>query len=99
MHTKAPFPGEWSRTAPTVEDHSDGERLVWLARGYPFNFPIIAQSNVGVKRAPSWVAFEPKYEKFVRVELMADGLQGRDSSLFGWFRDLEWLGPLAIPKD
>jgi hypothetical protein len=41
---------------------------------------------------------EPQYEQFVRVELMADSFHGQDASEYGWFRDLEWLGPLVLPN-
>jgi hypothetical protein len=92
------WPGHWTRVAPRVEDHPQGAELAWIARGYPFNRPVLARSNVGVKRAPAWVAMEPQYEQFVRVELMADGFHGQDVSVFGWFRDLEWLGPLVLPN-
>jgi hypothetical protein len=82
-----------------VEDHPEGAELAWLARGYPFTRPVVARSNVGVRRKPAWVAMEPQYEQFVRVELMADSFHGQDASAFGWFRDLEWLGPLVLPND
>lgn len=92
------WPGTWSRVAPQVEDHPEGAELAWLARGYPFTRPVLARSNVGVKRAPTWEAFEPKFERFARVELMADGFHGQQAADFGWFRDLEWLGPLVLPN-
>ena len=92
------WPGHWTRVAPRVEDHPQGSELAWIARGYPFTRPVLARSNVGVKRAPTWVAMEPKHEQFVRVELMADGFHGQDASAYGWFRDLEWLGPLVLPS-
>lgn len=97
------WPGTWTRVAPRVEDHPSGAELAWLARGYPFNRPVLARTNVGVRKVamPGAVAAGPNiasaYERFVRVELMADGFHGLQASDFGWYRDLEWLGPLAVP--
>jgi len=99
MRQTPEWPGHWTRVAPRVEDHPEGAELAWLARGYPFTRPVVARSNVGVRRKPAWVAMEPQYEQFVRVELMADSFHGQDASAFGWFRDLEWLGPLVLPND
>ena len=97
------WPGHWTRVAPRVADHPQGAELAWMARGHPFNRPVIARSNVGVRRTPDWAYESPtikagRHEKFVRVELMADGFHGQDASVFGWFRDLEWLGPLVLPN-
>jgi hypothetical protein len=30
--------------------------------------------------------------------LMADSFHGQDASAYGWFRDLEWLGPIVMPN-
>ena len=88
---------------PQVEDHPQGRELAWMARGHPFNRPVIARSNVGVKFIrPQGIGggqiIKPTYGPFVRVELMSDGFHGVDASGFGWFRDLEWLGPLVLPN-
>lgn len=102
------WPGTWTRVAPRVEDHPShpaGAELAWLARGYPFNRPVLARTNVGARKVatPGAVAAGPNiasvYERFVRVELMADGFHGLQASDFGWYRDLEWLGPLAVPAE
>lgn len=98
------WPGHWTPIAPRVEDHPPNVELAWLARGYPFNSPVLARTNVGVKKSamPGAVAagdrIRPEYEPFVRVELMADGFHGRQASEYGWFHDLEWLGPLVLPN-
>lgn len=93
----------WSKVPPQVEDHPQGRELAWMARGHPFNRPVIARSNVGVKFIrPQGIGggqiIKPTYGPFVRVELMSDGFHGVDASGFGWFRDLEWLGPLVLPN-
>ena len=93
----------WSKVPPQVEDHPQGRELAWMARGHPFNRPVIARSNVGVKFIrPQGIgggqSIKPTYGPFVRVELMSDGFHGVDASGFGWFRDLEWLGPLVLPN-
>ena len=88
------WPGEWTKTAPTVEDHSIGAELVWVVRGYPFTRAVVARTNVAV-RVPGFAA---KAERFVRAELMADGHHGIDASKRPWFADFEWRGPLVIPE-
>lgn len=97
------WPGHWARLAPRVDDHPEGAELAWMARGHPFTRPVLARSNVGVKRvSPQGIdggqIIKPTYERFVRVELMAHGFHGVDASEYGWFRDLEWLGPLVLPN-
>jgi hypothetical protein len=52
------WPGHWMPVAPRVEDHPEGAELAWLARGHPFTRPVLARSNVGLKRAPTW---EPRW--------------------------------------
>ena len=88
------WPGEWTRSAPKVEDHLKGAELVWAVRGYPFTRTLVARSNVAV-RVPGFAA---KAERFVRMELMADGQHGVDASAYPWFADLEWRGPLVLPE-
>ena len=87
------WPGEWTRTAPKVTDHPPGAELVWAVRGEPFTRPVIARSNVGA-RVPGFAA---KAEKFVYVELMADGFHGVDAKRYPFFDALEWRGPLLLP--
>ena len=88
------WPGEWSKAAPSVEDHREGAELVWVVRGYPFTRPVVARTNIGVRYRES----DGKVIYFVRVELMADGHHGIDASKFPWIADLEWRGPVVIPE-
>mgnify|MGYP000010494289 CR=1 FL=1 len=102
--TDRKWPGNWRYAPPTVDEHLPGEELAWVARGYPFNRPVLARSNVGVRKRPYEVDPEteeirPLFEQFVRVELMADSFHGQDANLFGWFKGLEWLGPVALPRE
>jgi hypothetical protein len=97
------WPGHWTNQAPRVEDHHEGAYLAWMVRGYPFTRPVLARSNVGAKCIrPQGMGggqiIPPKYGPFVRVELMADSFHGQDASAYGWFRDLEWLGPIVMPN-
>lgn len=99
------WPGTWSGDPPSVAEHVfEGVDLFWLARGFPFNRPILACSNVGVRRAGQWAheagptPITPAFERFVRVELMADSFHGQDATAHGWFKDLEWLGPLVLEE-
>ena len=88
------WPGEWTHTAPQVADHPPGAELVWAVRGEPFTRPILARSNVGA-RVPGFAA---KAEKFVYVELMAEGFHGVHAGRYGFFNELEWCGPLVLPN-
>lgn len=88
------WPGEWTKVAPQVADHPPGAELVWAVRGEPFTRPILARSNVGV-RIPGFAA---KAEKFVYVELMAEGFHGVHAGRYGFFDELEWRGPLMLPN-
>ena len=88
------WPGAWTRTAPRVEDHCEGAELVWVVRGYPFTRAVVARTNIGVCYRES----DGKVIHFVRVELMADGHHGIDASKFPWIADLEWRGPMAVPR-
>jgi len=88
------WPGEWRKLPPQVDEHPDGGELGWVVRGHPFNRPVLARSNVGVRKlSPP----ESGYGPFVRVELMADGLHGQQASEHPWFDALEWRGPLVLP--
>lgn len=91
------WPGEWTTTAPSVEDHRDGAELVWVVRGYPFTRPVVARTNIGVRYRES-DGKVVHFVHFVRVELMADGHHGIDASKFPWIADLEWRGPMAVPR-
>ena len=88
------WPGEWTKEAPRVSDHPPGAELAWLVRGHPFTRPVIARTNVGVGRLSQSTG--RAYAPFVRVELMADGFHGQQASDYGFFKDLEWLGPVAL---
>lgn len=88
------WPGDWTKVAPQVADHPPGAELVWAVRGEPFTRPILARSNVGA-RIPGFAA---KAEKFVYVELMADGFHGVHAGSYGFFDELEWRGPLMLPN-
>lgn len=97
------FAGEWTKLAPRVEEHRNGVELVWFVRGYPFTRPVVARSNVGVKDLGSHEleagrVIARSYGPFVRVELMADGYHGQQASDYGWFKYLEWLGPIVVPN-
>lgn len=87
------WPGEWTKIAPKVSDHTTGAELVWAVRGKPFTRPILARSNVG-SRIPGFAA---KAEKFVYIELMADGFYGVSAGNYPFFAALEWRGPLLLP--
>ena len=86
--------GEWTHEAPQVADHPPGAELVWAVRGEPFTRPILARTNVG-SRVPGFAA---KAEKFVYVELMAEGFHGVHAGRYGFFEGLEWCGPLVLPN-
>ena len=88
------WPGEWSKTAPQVADHPPGAELVWAVRGEPFTRPILARSNVGARIQ----RFASKGERFVYVELMAEGFHGVHAGHYGFFDELEWRGPLVLPS-
>lgn len=88
------WPAVWTKVAPQVADHPPGAELVWAVRGAPFTRPILARSNVGA-RIPGFAA---KAEKFVYVELMADGFHGVHAGSYGFFDELEWRGPLVLPN-
>jgi hypothetical protein len=88
------WPGEWSKTAPQVADHPPGAELVWAVRGEPFTRPILARSNVGARIQ----RFASKGERFVYVELMAEGFHGVHAGHYGFFESLEWRGPLVLPS-
>ena len=77
-----------------MKDHPPGAELVWAVRGHPFTRPILARTNVGA-RVPG---FGAKAEKFVYVELMADGFRGVHAGRYGFFNALEWRGPLVLPS-
>lgn len=95
MSAPADWPGEWRKDPSSVaEHHPQGAELAWIVRGYPFTRPVLALSNVEVRKlATPFTAYGP----FVRVELMAGGFHEVDVSAISWFLDLEWLGPLRIP--
>ena len=97
--TDRKWPGNWRYAPPTVDEHLPGEELAWVARGYPFNRPVLARSDVGVRKRLETLPPGAPFERFVRVELMADGFHGQDASAFGWFQGLEWLGPVALPRE
>jgi hypothetical protein len=42
--------------------------------------------------------FAAKAEKFVYVELMAEGFHGVHAGRYGFFDELEWRGPLVLPN-
>lgn len=88
------WPGEWKKTAPQVADHPPNAELVWAVRGHPFTRPVLARSSVGVRLPP--LAY--KAENFVYVELMAESFHGVHAGAYGFFKDLEWLGPLTLPQ-
>ena len=88
------WPGEWTHKAPQVADHPPGAELVWAVRGHPFTRPILARTNVGA-RVPGFAA---KAEKFVYVELMAEGFHGTHAGRYVFFDSLEWMGPLVLPN-
>jgi len=76
----------------------ENPRLVQVYKttgGEPFTRPIIARTNVGARVA----GFAAKAEKFVYVELMAEGFHGTHAGNYGFFNRLEWRGPLLLPKD
>lgn len=86
------WPGAWTRVAPRVDDHPECTELAWMVRGGPFTRPVIARSSVGVRQTT-----DSGFERFVYVEVMADGLHGMGIAAFDWFRQLEWLGPVVLP--
>ena len=88
------WPGKWTHVAPQVTDHPPGAELVWAVRGHPFTRPILARSNVGVRTS----AITCRPEKFVYVELMAEGFHGVHAGRYGFFDELEWRGPLVLPS-
>lgn len=90
------WPGQWRQLPPQVDEHPDGAELGWVVRGHPFNRPVLARSNVGVRKLASP---ESGFGPFVRVELMADGMHGQQASDHAWFGGLEWRGPLVLPKE
>ena len=96
MRTIHEWPGTWSKIAPRVEDHETGSRLAWLVRGFPFNFPVLAETWINVKLLDR--TGNGTYQQFVRVEIVADGLYGVQASEYPWYKDLEWLGPIKIPE-
>ena len=88
------WPGEWTKVAPQVADHPPDAELVWAVRGHPFTRPILARTNVGARV----LGFPAKAEKFVYIELMAEGFHGVDAARYGFFDELEWCGPLVLPN-
>lgn len=103
MRTPRPWPGTWSNLGPQVVDHRQEGELAWLVRGYPFTHAVLARSNVAVKYlGPTSLQAGPviacNYGQVVRVELMAEGFHDVDATPYGWFADLEWLGPLSLHR-
>ena len=96
MKTIHEWPGIWSKVTPQVQDHKLNDELVWVVRGYPFNFPVLAKSSVGVKLIDC--TGNGIYQPFVRVEIVADGVYGVQASDYSWYNTLEWLGPIKIPE-
>jgi hypothetical protein len=91
------FPGEWRKHGPTIEEHAPSAELVWVVRGHPFTRPVIARSSVSARlfRVPprsSYVA------DFIYIQLMAEGFHDVNASQYPFLKDLEWLGPLELPK-
>lgn len=87
------FPKGWRKDPPHLTDHHPGDELVWAVRGHPFNRPVIAQTNVGVRKT------DDGYERFVVTRFLSDGFCGvnlypENPILHG----LEWRGPIVIPK-
>ena len=85
------WPGSWSNVAPSIDDHLANESLAWVVRGYPFNFPVLAESSIGIINISSG-----SYKKFIRIEINADGIYGVQASNYPWYNNLEWLGPIKI---
>ena len=93
MNPPIEWPGEWRTEPPTIAEHAGGRELAWLVRGYPFTRPVLARSNVGVRRLKTE---HKSYGPFVFFELLADGFHRtplEPESMPG----LEWNGPLLMP--